>query len=97
MSTCTCYRCDGLGSVADGLDQFGDARDRVCSHCRGTGQEPEDLPTEPAEPAPTQPTPPTYAERTCCHCKKADCRHRGDPGLVFCWINRRGEIEVTLS
>jgi hypothetical protein len=40
-SGCACYVCDGLGSVADGLDSWGDSRNRCCSHCGGSGPEPE--------------------------------------------------------
>jgi hypothetical protein len=46
-SGCPCYVCDGLGTVADGLDERQDPRDRACSHCGGSGQEPESEVTEP--------------------------------------------------
>lgn len=71
MSTTTCYHCDGLGTVSDGLDLWGDAKDRPCRHCGGTGQEPEDLETEPV------------AGR-CDKCEAANCPTRDDPSMVWC-------------
>jgi hypothetical protein len=85
-----CYACEGLGTVPDGLDSWGDSRDRICSHCGGSGQEPDGEALEGLPAAPPAPRGPTYGEAVCPHCTAKNCASRGRAGLVFCWGDPAG-------